>query len=100
MNFLTAAIDAQGAVTLAGEAAFAPEGAAPALAPRRGRAVTLGIRPEDLTLAPAGPGASIAATLDVREPLGNEELLYWTTAAGPVVSRLAGARGPDEGAKA
>jgi hypothetical protein len=36
----------------------------------------------------------------VREPLGNEELLYWSTPAGAVVSRLAGAAGPPEGTRA
>jgi multiple sugar transport system ATP-binding protein len=100
MNFLAGVMDAHGAVTLAGETAFVPDGASAALMPRRGKGVTLGVRPEDFTLAPGAAGASIAATLDVREPLGNEELLYWTTAAGPVVSRLSGSRGPDEGARA
>jgi multiple sugar transport system ATP-binding protein len=99
MNFLDAAVDGEGAVTLPGTAAFRPAPAPPALAGRRGRAVTLGVRPEDLTLKPAGDGGSLAATLDVREPLGNEELLYWSTAAGPVVSRLAGEAGPPEGAR-
>jgi multiple sugar transport system ATP-binding protein len=55
------------------------------------------VRPEDLTLEPTGDGGALPATLDVREPLGNEELLYWSTPAGAVVSRIAGDSGPAEG---
>ena len=59
--------------------------------------MTLGVRPEDLGLEPAGPGSSLAARLEVREPLGNETLLHWSTEAGPLVSRLAGGRAPEVG---
>src|SRR5262249_35225676 len=91
MNFLDAIVDGDGAVTGAGRQALAPPPALrPALAARAGRKVTLGVRPEDLTLAADGAGGTLAATLEVREPLGNESLLYWNTPAGAVVSRLAG----------
>jgi hypothetical protein len=36
----------------------------------------------------------------VREPLGHETLLYWTTEAGPVVSRLSGGPAPEPGTAA
>ena len=100
MNFLAARVGEDGAVALEGAAAFRPEPAPPALAARRGNAVTLGVRPEDLTLREAGPGGSLPASLEVREPLGNETLLYWSTPAGPVVSRLAGDGSPDVGERA
>jgi ABC-type sugar transport system ATPase subunit len=95
MNFLDATVDGDGTVTLAGVQAFRP---APGTALRGGR-VTLGVRPEDLTLESDG-GGSLPATLEVREPLGNETLLYWASPAGAVVSRLAGDAGPAEGERA
>jgi len=100
MNFLDATVDGEGAVTLAGVPALRPASAPPALAARRDRGVTLGVRPEDLTLVPGGDGGALPATLDVREPLGNEELLYWNTPTGAVVSRLAGDSGHAEGDRA
>ena len=100
MNFLGAKIGGDGAVALAGTSTFLPEPAPAGLVARRGGAVTLGVRPEDLTLQPSGSGGALPATLDVREPLGNEELLYWSTPAGAVVSRLSGDSGPAEGERA
>jgi multiple sugar transport system ATP-binding protein len=97
MNFLSAQVDADGRVTVDGGAPFLPQGAPAGLAAHHGRAVTLGVRPEDLALTAAGPGAGFDATVDVREPLGNEVLLYWSTAAGALVSRFAGYEGPAVG---
>jgi len=100
MNFLAATVAADGAVSLPGAAAFQAALAPAGLRARRGSAVTIGVRPEDLTLRENGAGSAIPATLDVCEPLGNEALLYWSTPAGPVVSRLAGEPPPAEGARA
>ena len=100
MNFLPAKVAEDGAVQLAGGPAFRPLPAPAGLPSYRGRAVTIGVRPEDLTLRPTGAGSSIAARLDVREPLGNETLLHWNTEAGPLVSRLAGERAPEPGTAA
>jgi multiple sugar transport system ATP-binding protein len=97
MNFLPAEVASSGAVTVAGSAAFTPNPAPASLLGRAGRRVTLGIRPEDLALHGNGTGGSLPAKLEVREPLGNEVLLYWSTAAGPVVSRLSGEIGPEPG---
>ena len=97
MNFLGAAVTPDGAVTLEGVAAFRPSPAPAELGSRRGRSVTLGVRPEDLTLHDPGAGTALPAVLDVREPLGNEDLLYWTTPAGAVVSRHSGDASPAEG---
>jgi multiple sugar transport system ATP-binding protein len=100
MNFLEGAVGEDGAVALAGLPALRPSPAPAGLAARRGGAVTLGVRPEDITMQPAGAGGTLPAALEVREPLGNEELLYWSTPAGAVVSRLAGDSGPAEGERA
>ncbi|HYM81199.1 MAG TPA: sn-glycerol-3-phosphate ABC transporter ATP-binding protein UgpC [Candidatus Limnocylindria bacterium] len=97
MNFLGAQVTNGGQVTLAGDVAFTPSPAPAWLAGWAGRPVTLGVRPEDLSLRESGPGASLAATLEVREPLGNEVLLYWSAAAGPLISRLTGEPGPQPG---
>ena len=66
----------------------------------RGRTVTLGIRPEDVTLSPAGPGVRVPAKVEVREPLGNEVLVHWTTPAGELLSRVPGQEAPQEGSSA
>jgi ABC-type sugar transport system ATPase subunit len=51
-----------------------------------GAAVTLGLRPDVLTLHPDGP---IPATVDVVEELGNVKLIYATLPGGhPVVAEL------------
>jgi ABC-type sugar transport system ATPase subunit len=100
MNFLEATVEEGGAVALPGSIALRPAPAPAALAARSRGAVVLGVRPEHLTLEPDGPGGSLPATLEVREPLGNESLLYWATPAGAVVSRLAGDRSPGEGERA
>ena len=100
MNFLDAQIGGDGRVSVPGGTPFVPAAAPAGLRAHQGRSVTMGVRPEDLTLSGNGSGASIEATLDVREPLGNEVLLYWTTPAGAVVSRLAGSAGPAVGEKA
>jgi multiple sugar transport system ATP-binding protein len=100
MNFLPARVDGTGAVSLSGATPFQPIGAPPSLMSYRGKEVTLGVRPEDLPLRENGPGGTLDASLEVREPLGNEVLLYWTTAAGPLISRLAGEFGPTPGERA
>jgi multiple sugar transport system ATP-binding protein len=93
INFFAARVE-EGAL-VAGDVRLAvPPGLAQRLAPWRGRDVTLGVRPEDLSLE-AGPEAvSIDGVLEVREPLGNEVLLHWQTPVGALISRLAGQHGP------
>ena len=100
MNLLPARVRDDGVVAL-GEGASLEAGAAPAsIAARRGHAVTFGIRPEDLSLRPDGLEGRLPATLDVREPLGNEVLLHWSTPAGAAVSRVTGEPGPAVGERA
>jgi multiple sugar transport system ATP-binding protein len=62
--------------------------------------VIVGIRPEDLTLQPAGAGGVLPGRVEVREPLGNEVLLHWSTPAGTLISRVPGQVAPGEGESA
>jgi multiple sugar transport system ATP-binding protein len=71
------------------------DGWAPALVPVRGGAVTVGVRPEDLTLAAAPGAGAIEATVEVREPLGSEVLVHWSTPLGALLSRVPGHGAPD-----
>ena len=102
INLFGATVRASGPAALTvGEIEIAlPGPLAAALEGRRGRTVTVGIRPEDLTLEPAGPGSAIPARVDVAEPLGNEVLVYWSTAAGTLISRVPGSRAPEAGSNA
>ena len=67
-----------------------PEAQAAALAPYRGRPVTLGVRPEDLGEAGHGdpPHARAEAVVEVVEPLGNEILLDVRVGPFPLVARV------------
>ncbi len=98
INLFAARVDAAGAALEAGGRAVPlPAEVAARVAARRGGPVTLGVRPEDLALEPAGPGVALAATVEVREPLGNEVLLHWRTPVGPLISRVAGGAAPGVG---
>jgi multiple sugar transport system ATP-binding protein len=61
-----------------------------ALAPYRGKSVTLGVRPEDIREAgTADPAAyRIDALVEVVEPLGNEILLDVRVGQHPLVARI------------
>jgi multiple sugar transport system ATP-binding protein len=59
--------------------------------------VVLGIRPEDLTLEPTGPGGTLRGRVEVREPLGNEVLMHWQSPVGELISRVAGQQAPQVG---
>ena len=67
-----------------------PESLGERLATHRGRPVTMGVRPEDLTLAATGPGAAFTARVEVVEPLGSEVLVHWDSPLGRLVSRVPG----------
>ncbi|MFL5481198.1 MAG: ABC transporter ATP-binding protein [Gemmatimonadaceae bacterium] len=67
-----------------------PTRVANALTSARGKAVTLGIRPEDLSVV-AGPGISPATTtarLDLVESLGNETFIYARAGRHDLTARL------------
>jgi len=106
INLLRAEVGADGAVTLGGRRLEAGSPLGARLAPLKGGAVTLGIRPEDLVVSEAGAaiGAghalAVEGTVEVCEPLGNETLVYWQTAAGLLVNRSAGVAPPAPGVRA
>jgi multiple sugar transport system ATP-binding protein len=64
------------------------------VADHRGRTIHLGIRPEDVLLAPAGPSVMLDAKVEVVEPLGNEMLVHCATQAGTFICRLPGQKAP------
>jgi multiple sugar transport system ATP-binding protein len=99
INFFEAALSASGVPALAadGFAAELPASYGERLGSVRGRKVTVGIRPEDLELAPGAEGGSVEAHADVVEPLGNEVLVHWTTSLGTVISRVQGQTAPAVG---
>jgi multiple sugar transport system ATP-binding protein len=67
-----------------------------ALAGRAGTPVVVGIRPEDLVLA----GTGLSATVDMVELLGSETLVHWSSAIGPLVSRITSGTVPVVGERA
>jgi multiple sugar transport system ATP-binding protein len=77
-----------------------PRALSDALAPHRGRTVTVGVRPEDLTLSAEPGGGSLSARVDVSEPLGNEVFVHWSSPAGSLVSRVPGQSAPRAGESA
>jgi multiple sugar transport system ATP-binding protein len=80
-------VSAAGTVTLTGGATVAVDRDLPI-----GRSVILGIRPEDLH--PGGETPVIEGTVDVREPLGHETLIYVSTPAGSEIVAKADGRTP------
>jgi multiple sugar transport system ATP-binding protein len=100
INFFRATVDEGGALT-AGATRFAPSAEWGAtLRSRHGQEVVVGIRPEDLTLAPVAASGDLGARVEVREPLGNEVLVHWDSPLGALVSRIPGQEAPREGESA
>jgi len=100
INLVTVGVTAEGAPALEvdGFRLPLPVPLADRLAPLRGQQVLIGIRPEDLAPNTASDVRFILrGTVEVREPLGNETLIYWKTSAGLVVSRLTGSAPPAVG---
>ncbi len=101
INFFPAKVAADGAAVDASGVAIPLDAAGrEALAGQRGADVTVGVRPEDLHLEAHPGGFAIPATVEVREPLGNETLVHWKWAGGTLVSRVPGQSAPEVGAKA
>ncbi|MEJ7809848.1 MAG: sn-glycerol-3-phosphate ABC transporter ATP-binding protein UgpC [Gemmatimonadaceae bacterium] len=69
------------------------------LADREGREVTVGIRPEDISVAAGASDTGARATmrLDVVEPMGNEIFLYARSEAHEVTARVAPQPLPEPG---
>ena len=67
-----------------------PSRVANSLAGARGKSVTLGIRPEDVSIV-AGPGvagAVASARLDLAESLGNETFIYASAGGHDITARV------------
>ena len=78
-----------------------PPGVASGLVSARGRAITMGIRPEDVSLAAdrTVTGATVQARLDLVESLGNESFIYATAGRHDLVARIAPRSLPQLGSK-
>jgi len=103
INLVQATVSADGAPALVFDGHRVPLSASIAtrLGPQRGGGVIVGVRPEDLSVGSApGDAFSLPGVVEVCEPLGNETLVYWKTAGGPVVSRQPGLDVPRMGDRA
>jgi ABC-type sugar transport system ATPase subunit len=87
------ALEANG-VTLA-----IPEPVARRLQAVRGQSVDVGLRPEHVRFDVADSIASMAAEVDVLEPLGGEVLVHWRSPVGVLVSRVDDEHVPAIGAR-
>ncbi|HJV69901.1 sn-glycerol-3-phosphate ABC transporter ATP-binding protein UgpC [Ideonella sp.] len=87
MNFLPARADGAGAIHVAGASLEAPTAAGPLPAE-----LVLGIRPEHVSLAPAGEGLS--GCIEFAEHLGNEQIVHVGLPAGERVLARLPADGP------
>ena len=67
-----------------------------------GRRLVMGVRPEDLVVAPASSGAadsvSVPARIDLIEPLGNETLVHTTVGSHTLTARSVAREFADVGA--
>ncbi len=89
MNFFEAQVRVSGEETAIDAGAFrlqAPPSRAVALRPYDGQSILFGVRPEhiadrNLSMAPALPGNSITAIVEVTEPMGDR--VYLSLAAAP-----------------
>jgi multiple sugar transport system ATP-binding protein len=101
INFFSATLDPAGTtLQSAGVSIPVPPAVAAQLVSRRGKSVTLGIRPEDLLLEERGAGVTLDGVVDVREPLGNEVLVHLATPVGQFIARYPGQNVPAVGSKA
>jgi multiple sugar transport system ATP-binding protein len=101
INFFSAMLDEAGTTLQSGGVNIpVPAEVAARLVARRGRAVTLGVRPEDLLLEERGAGVALDGVVDVREPLGNEVLVHLATPVGQFIVRYPGQGVPAVGSKA
>jgi ABC-type sugar transport system ATPase subunit len=103
VNLLEATVAPDGrGVIVAGATLPVGSAQAAALAARRtpaggeSSAVTIGVRPEHLSLAPSG----LPARVELVEPLGSETLVHWTSDAGVLISRVTSGPAPAPGTTA
>jgi multiple sugar transport system ATP-binding protein len=94
MNFVNGTVEGGGPMRFVAEGGDwemnLPPRVAESLASARGKAITLGIRPEDVSVV-AGPGIASATTtarLDLVESLGNETFIYARAGRHDLTARL------------
>jgi multiple sugar transport system ATP-binding protein len=94
MNFANGTIEGGGPSRFVAEGGAwemeLPSATASQLGAARGRAVTIGIRPEDVSVdpVPGATGATAMARLDLIESLGNETFVYASVGGHDVVARI------------
>ena len=105
MNFANGTVEGSGPERFVAEGGEweidLPSSVAARLAGARGRAITMGIRPEDVTVVP-GPtsaAATASARLDLVESLGNETFIYASAGRHDVTARVAPQKLPAIGSK-
>jgi multiple sugar transport system ATP-binding protein len=89
MSFLPCRLEAEGDALFARGPSFSlriPDARKAAVGNAKGGDVLLGVRPEDVALHANGAGA-IPAIVDVVEPLGSEQVLYFTAAGAQLTAR-------------
>jgi len=105
MNFANGAIEGGGPSRFVAEGGEweinLPPGVSASLGSARGRAITMGIRPEDVTIV-AGPSsapATATARLDLVESLGNETFIYARAGRHDITARVSPQSLPPLGSK-
>jgi multiple sugar transport system ATP-binding protein len=92
MNFLEAAVEADGSNIYVNEGSFRLKVTAEQkkmLTPYVGKSVTFGIRPEDVTFSNTPKdGETIDGTVSVVEPLGSETHVFVSTSRSQVVGKI------------
>ncbi|HEY3745900.1 MAG TPA: sn-glycerol-3-phosphate ABC transporter ATP-binding protein UgpC [Gemmatimonadaceae bacterium] len=105
MNFANGTVEGSGPERFVAEGGEweidLPQSVAGRLAGARGRAITMGIRPEDVSVVPgaAAAAATASARLDLVESLGNETFIYASAGKHDVTARVAPTSLPAIGSK-
>ena len=82
-----------------GERLVIPEPVARRLQAVRGQSVDVGLRPEHVRIGASDAAGSMAAEVEVLEPLGGEVLVHWRSPVGALVSRVDDEHVPAVGAR-
>src|SRR3954471_6732183 len=105
MNFVNGTVEGGGTLRFVAEGGGwemnLPTRVAESLASARGKAITMGIRPEDVTIVPGARSApaTASARLDLVESLGNETFIYSRAGRHDVTARVSPQSLPPIGSK-
>jgi multiple sugar transport system ATP-binding protein len=98
MNFIPATVvDGGAAVAASGFRLPLVERFRRAAAPREGKKVVLGVRPEDVRETPEGPSAPISVQVEFVEPLGHEVIVHGRVGDDLIVAKVEPHRTPQMG---